>query len=586
MTDTRDLGSSSAASVFAVHRMRVGDGEMLTLSGSGSVLAVVGANNVGKSTLIDQIWLRLANPMESLDSLPQVLTEVDTALRCTSEDIETWLRNHSEITEYGGITTVRRGVISEQLETAVRQIFDSPPLLRLTSWFVSRIALGDRLTSVQMTNLPGEADVAAHPFHTLYYDKPLRDKVIALARKLFGIDLYFAVVGNQLSFRIGDPGVEVPPANEMNRAYAQAVGALRSLQDQGGGVCAALGLIMQMITSPSPVTIIDEPEAYLHPPQARLLGKEIGLIAGRNASQIVVATHDKDILRGVIDSGTPVDILHLTRVADVTSGRLLSSEDVAELWKDPSLRYGNALEGLFHSAVILTEADRDSRFYEAAIDAYSEARLFDSSAHNLMFLGANGKQNLSKLVVRLRDFGMRVVSCPDLDILNNEAVLRPLVEAHGGLWADIESDYRKAANQFKNAPPPPNAKIALRNIIALLESADGPVTQELAAKIKAEVVLPKTTWQNLKHYGMRAFREELASANNLIEYLERFGIVVVKVGELERFLTTVTVGKSDPAWLSIAFAQGAHTSVDAVDHAVRLLKAAGIEPSAVGESAG
>jgi hypothetical protein len=202
----------------------------------------------------------------------------------------------------------------------------------------------------------------------------------------------------------------------------------------------------------------------------------------------------------------------------------------------------------------------------------------DSPAHNLMFLGANGKQNLAKLVVRLRGFGMRVVSCPDLDILNNNAVLKPLVEAHGGVWADIEADYRKATNQFKNAPPAPNGEAVKERIMALLESADGPITQELADKIKAEVALPKTTWQNLKHYGTKAFREELSSANKLIEYLDRLGIVVVKVGELERFLTTVTVGKSDPAWLSIAFAEGAHTSVEAVDHAKRLLKAAGINP--------
>ena len=90
--------------------------------------------------------------------------------------------------------------------------------------------------------------------------------------------------------------------------------------------------------------------------------------------------------------------------------------------------------------------------------------------------------------------------------------------------------------------------------------------------------MPKSTWQNLKHYGTKAFREELSTANRLIEYLDRLGIVVVKVGELERFITTVNVEKSDPAWLSIAFAQGAQTSVEAVEHVQRLLKAAGINP--------
>jgi hypothetical protein len=95
------------------------------------------------------------------------------------------------------------------------------------------------------------------------------------------------------------------------------------------------------------------------------------------------------------------------------------------------LRYGNALDGLFHSAVIVTEADRDSRFYEAAVDAERD-RDPESPAHNLMFIGANGKQNMAKIVLRLRKLGVRVVSCPDLDILDNSTVLRNLIGAHGG----------------------------------------------------------------------------------------------------------------------------------------------------------
>ena len=58
-----------------------------------------------------------------------------------------------------------------------------------------------------------------------------------------------------------------------------------------------------------------------------------------------------------------------------------------------------------------------------------------------MFLSSNGKQNMAQYVSRLRKLGVRAVSCPDLDILNNDNVLRPLVEAHGGTWADLQADY-------------------------------------------------------------------------------------------------------------------------------------------------
>ena len=75
------------------------------------------------------------------------------------------------------------------------------------------------------------------------------------------------------------------------------------------------------------------------------------------------------MLVGLVESGEPVTIVHLTRIDDETTATLLSSDDVAELWKDVTLRYGDALDGFFHRAVIVTESDRDSRFYHASIDS-------------------------------------------------------------------------------------------------------------------------------------------------------------------------------------------------------------------------
>ncbi|ESV61587.1 hypothetical protein L833_3982 [Mycobacteroides abscessus MAB_091912_2446] len=45
---------------FAIAGVRVGDGEMLDLPGAGSVIAVVGANNAGKSTFLRQLQEILA----------------------------------------------------------------------------------------------------------------------------------------------------------------------------------------------------------------------------------------------------------------------------------------------------------------------------------------------------------------------------------------------------------------------------------------------------------------------------------------------------------------------------------------------
>ncbi|KRQ29934.1 hypothetical protein AOT83_10865 [Mycobacteroides sp. H001] len=575
MSNPPDDCAQPENSAFAIHSITIAD-EVHTLSGSGSVLAVVGANNVGKSTLIDQILTNLRS-VPAPGSKPQILSSLDAKWPSTPAAIEEWLRAHCRVHHDIGQTHLSRKGLGSRLDEALKHLTEQDKLEHLTEWLVDSIPPTNRDMYVQPVTRPKSiSDPPTHPFHVVLVNKEVRNSVITLARKMFGIDLYLDAVSGELSFRIGDPDVAVPVANDLNPEYAQAVGSLRSLHEQGAGFRSALGLLLPMVTIPSPITLIDEPEAYLHPPQARLMGAEIGRVAALNKSQVILATHDKNILQGVIESETPVDILHLTRDGDVTSARLLRADEVAELWKDPMLRYGNALDGLFHSAVIVTEADRDSRFYEAAIDALYESRDADSPAHNLMFLAANGKQNIAKIVRRLKGFGIRTISCPDLDILNNKAVLSSLVNAHDGEWSVVESHYYKATGQFTAAPPAPDVNSIKGKIIALLDDASGPLSDELAKRIKKEVALPKSTWDKLKKHGMTAFSTGKASAKELIKTLDELGIVAVTLGELERFLTDVDVSKSDPAWLSIAFDAGAHTSTAANEHAERLLKAASI----------
>lgn len=578
VSDTlNNSGESAQDSVFAVHSIVIGGGDVHQLSGPGSVLAIVGANNVGKSTLIEQMWQRINSNALHGDSSPLVLSDLDCSWRATREDIAAWLRSSSHVIQHDGFTTFTRNGVHERSETAIDRLMAGHGLQNLMSWFVQRLGPFDRSNFVQPFARPSTVgDPPEHPQQAAYIDEQVRKAAISIARKLFGIDLYFDAVSNQLGWRIGDPGIEAPAANEMNVEYARAVGAMRGLNQQGDGIRSALGLLLPMIASPSPVWLIDEPEAFLHPPQARLMGAEIGRLAVKHSSQVITATHDKNMLQGIIESGTPVDILHLTRVGDVTRGQLLPANEVTELWKDPVLRYGNALDGLFHSAVIITEAERDSRFYHAAIDAYYEGAAVDSPAHNLMFLAVSGKTNMAKIVGRLKGFGIRTVTCPDLDILNDKAVLRKLVEAHHGTWAGFEPLYDKATNQFSAAPPAPAVDEVKQAIDAVLENAEGRLTKELAERVKEAVALPTSTWQNLKRYGTAAFLNEKASSVALLAALDELGIVAVKAGELERFLTTVNVKKGSPEWLSTAFAEGAHRGAPAVEQAQRLLHAAGI----------
>jgi hypothetical protein len=110
----------------------------------------------------------------------------------------------------------------------------------------------------------------------------------------------------------------------------------------------------------------------------------------------------------------------------------------------------------------------------------------------------------------------------------------------------------------------------------LITDANGLLlTKDLADKIR-ETVTVKSAWSQIKNSGDRAFKTEKQAATNLLTDLDNVGIVTVRVGELERFLTTADASKG-PGFLKVAFDEGAHRADDAQKHATRLLTAAGVD---------
>lgn len=561
---------------FAVTGVRIGDGEILKLPGPGSVVAIVGANNAGKTTFLRQLVEVLSSRGLTKQMAPRVVTEVAEPWIGSEDDFTAWLLAHAQIDEDVSSRNVTRNGSSPQIPLqnagALRR---QPTPGGIAHWFIGDHQPANRQVACQMgVRADPAGSPPTTPMQALFDDIPKREKVIGLAARLFDTSLHFDTVSANIGFRVGEPGVAAPVVDQIDNRYARAVGKLPLLTTQGDGIKSALGLLIPLITNANPLVIVDEPEAFLHPPQSEILGEEVGKIARDSKSQVILATHDKNFLQGLARSGTPVSIIHLRRSGDTTTALLLGAEDIEDLWKDVTLRYGNALESLFHRAVIITEGDRDSHFYHAAIDVLQDRKVSKPPAHNLLFLSSNGKQNMASIVLRLRRLGVRVVTSPDLDILNNETVLSRLVEAHGGDWESIKQTYKQATNEFRCAAKPPTIA-AVRAAIedALSKSGEDVLHKPLAKALASAVALPTTNWTKLKVAGIRAFSADKKAATELLDFLDRIGIVTVKVGELENFVVNANPPKG-PEFLPAAFAAGAHITSEALEHADRLLTAA------------
>ena len=211
------------------------------------------------------------------------------------------------------------------------------------------------------------------------------------------------------------------------------------LDEQGDGMKSFMGLLLNILVSAYPFVLVDEPEAFLHPPQARLLGRMLGDEKGSD-TQVFIATHDSDVLTGLLNSSVDETmIVRLVRDGDVNRTSQLNPKKVKDLWKDPILRYSNILDGLFHEAVVLYESDADCRFYNSILEAV-EADEEEAGRPQLVFTHCGGKHRMPAVIEALRAVSVPVRIIADFDVLREERLLAQIVAKLGGDWASLK-DY-------------------------------------------------------------------------------------------------------------------------------------------------
>ncbi len=276
---------------------------------------------------------------------------------------------------------------------------------------------------------------------------------------------------------------------------------------------AFTGMLLVLRAGDPKIMIIDEPEAFLHPTLAYKLGREIAQTASQGDKQVFVSTHSSQFLMGAIQSGAKVNVVRLTYQQGSSTARMLSNDDIRVMMQEPLLRSANALSGVFYEGVVVTEADADRAFYQEL----NERLLAEESgrgAPNTLFLNANGKDSVNKIVGPLRALGIPVAVILDVDALNPETNFPVLLEAtnypkphdpikleRAGVWSDLISDGKK---------PKSDGGIALLNG---------------APKEKAE---------------------------NLFDRLDQYGLFVLRNGEVEHWLTGLNVPRSK-RWLRNIF---------------------------------
>ena len=388
----------------------------------GKLTIVCGPNNVGKSRILKDIAVISSSSAppptvlvrEVEHALPESLDELRQAYsfhryfenqgwrgRCLAPNLcSEWSFSGGGVwpDDYASIISRR----DQRRERTFASNFGSDLLAHLTT--------EHRLQLVKESPSASHEHEVSNLLQTLYEGGARAEKLVrneverAFARQ---VALDFSAP-RTLVMRVGADFSELPPDP---REAKQVLMRHEKLDDQGDGLRAFVGIVVAILAVNRGVFLIDEPETFLHPPQAFRIGQFLATHAN-DSRQLVIATHSVDFLRGVLNQTRDVTVIRVDRTDDQNSFRRLEPTTLERLATDPLLSSARVLDGLFYTGAVVVEADRDARFYQAVF----KKRFPDVDLH---FVNADNKQTVPKIVRLYRDLGVRCSGIVDFDALND-----------------------------------------------------------------------------------------------------------------------------------------------------------------------
>lgn len=387
---------------------------------------------------------------------------------------------------------------------------------------------------------------------------------------MFGLGLVLnRYAGSHITFHVGDrPSPSLLDGGAPTRAYLDALNDLPQLATQGHGVRSFMGLMIHIITSAYFTVVVDEPEAFLHPPQAYELGRT--LVREKSAdTQLILATHSADILRGLLDAGdSSVTIVRLSRDGSVNPAAVLDGDRVRKLWQDPMLKYSNILDGLFHEGVIVCEGEADCRFYSTAVSQLTTT----GKLPQLLFTHCGGKARMPQVMDALKAVHVPTSAVLDFDVLREEHVLKRIVASAGGDWAAIQKDYTAVKSVLDRRGDRPQVVDVRRGLLRILDATTSVDLSENDARQIRSTLQIDSAWDQAKRDGKLGLPSGDVSraAERLLSQLEEWGVFIVPIGELERFIPAI--GGHGSGWLAKVFEQGMHSDPGSMANAHSFVK--------------
>ena len=520
---------------------------------SNGVNLIVGGNNTGKSTLINELGRAISDgyiPNSTAKWIKQVSLTVQNPKEEISSMFEEVENGHISIRDLGniersyftlksGFKPNRQNVLSldrldsfnaNELERIVisgsrtlnidrgsgkNVVFDEDHLLReLLSQVQLSIEKCDmRLQEQFEDNIDSIIDNYTQSFYSmtrsLLKDEKLLKQLSKNIWEVFGIKIGFD------DLRQGRRSLRILPSISPSRKLEEVKRAIiwnetsPLIREQGDGLRAYLKLVFNVFDEFYKIMIIDEPEAFLHPPQRRALGEILAKTAISNNKQLFIATHDAEFIKGVLVGSShnkdgrgskEVSVFRTIINGDKRAINLCNLQTVSmyvennqKIQRVESNKYNEEfLSSLFYIKTILVEDEFDKFFYER----YSSLYMKTDEIMNINYIGLNGKSKIKHVFEQMYNLGLNVACIVDIDFLINYSDVPNCIRLKDEALYDKHVEFTQTYVNMKEKD-----------------------------KFK----------DNLKRNGIKSLKEDeekYKKAKEIIELYAKHGIFIVEVGEV------------------------------------------------------
>jgi energy-coupling factor transporter ATP-binding protein EcfA2 len=530
-----------------ISEIKFNDGTILKLE-KNDIVVFVGPNNAGKSVSLRQIANQLMQTQLKQEIIEKITIETIGTLSDLQEHLKGISVDKSQF-DSGNFNGFRFNVYIPH----EKDKWDNPNTTGLNSLYhvfantlntEQRLSAANPAKSIKITS-----DVPQHPIHFLQKDPELEKFISNLFRQAFGTDLIVhRNAGSEVPLYVGEKPILENNEDRVSISYLKKLEKLDLLQRQGDGMRSFVGVMLNTFISDYSILFIDEPEAFLHPPQARLLGKMLSLDL-QAERQLFLATHSENFLKGLLETkSSNLKVVRIQRNGKTNRINVLNSNDILEIWEDSLLRHSNVLDGLFHSRVIICESDSDAQFFSALISAEFEKSR--DIAPDLLFISCGGKHRIPVAIKALKKLDVDIRVIVDFDVLSDINPLKSIIEGLHGDWKNFEQNWKTVKTQIEQKKPELTTEDVKKEIENILSKVSDRVFPSKNSQEIQKVLRKTSAWSIAKEVG-KAFipsGEASKAFDDLQNKTKNLGLNIIEVGELEGFVKSI--GNHGPKWVS------------------------------------